>query len=77
VLAGVGVEDVVWVQPAVWKASMGLAGGKKGKAGSIALAQRLMPGPDRTEHEDEAALIAWYQMQRLLRAARDKRDGLG
>jgi hypothetical protein len=62
VLAGLGLAEVARPAPAVWKARMGLAGGRKGKGESIALAARLTrtgaEGLD--EHVAEAVLVGWF-----------------
>lgn len=57
-LMGLGLSPVHRVLPSVWKARMGLPGGRKGKPASVALAHRLT-GETMIEHEAEAALIAW------------------
>ena len=66
VLAGLGVRRLERIAPAAWKASMGLRGGKAGKAESVALAQRLVGPVGVTEHEAEAILVAWCGVQRGL-----------
>lgn len=64
VLAGLGVMEYRRPGAAAWKASYGLG---KAKAQSSALAERLMGAVGLTEHEAEAALLAWWLAQRVLR----------